>query len=178
MAVDHILIDMDGVLCDFLSPVLDLFGFPMDEYPAGEWNVEDVLRVSKDDVWRCISEVKDFWLNLKPYPWYYDLLDRINRTRIPWTVATKPARDPECAKQKIQWMKKHIQPEFGRYMVGRQKFLLAGPGRLLIDDSDENVNRFVECGGQAILLPQRWNSRHDYTGDKMAFLNAALETVL
>jgi hypothetical protein len=45
-------------------------------------------------------------------------------------------------------------------MLGSQKWLMAKPEHILIDDSDENCTLFRENGGQAVIVPRVWNSLH------------------
>jgi hypothetical protein len=40
----------------------------------------------------------------------------------------------------------------------KQKWLLAHPTCLLLDDNVENCNRFQWRGGHSIVFPQPWNS--------------------
>ncbi len=173
MAVNHILLDLDGVLCDFFKGALDLFGFDVSNYPAEEYDIEKVVGVSATQFWKRVTETEDFWVNLKPYPWADGLLATIESLGIPWTIATAPSFDPYCVKQKVEWMRKHIHPHFTSYMMGKQKHLMAKPDVLLIDDSDRNVGPFIAAGGQAILFPARWNSLH-YVDDPYGYVKSAL----
>ena len=72
---------------------------------------------------------------------------------------TTPVEDPESLAGKLEWIHKYF-PEWmhRQYLMGPQKHLLAGPGSLLIDDSEENVEKFRQHDGQAILVPRPWNS--------------------
>ncbi len=158
--IKHILVDMDGVLADFLSASLSLWDFDPKDYPANTWEIADVLGISMSDFWGTIDKVPTLWRDLKPYPWVGELIALLNDSGVPWSTLTTPSRNPLCAAQKIEWMREHIEPNFTNYMIGKQKYLMASPGHLLIDDYDKNVDSFREHGGQAILFPQRWNSAH------------------
>lgn len=54
------------------------------------------------------------------------------------------------------------------------KAILAGPRKLLIDDSPSNAKAFAEAGGQAILVPQPWNTA---TGDPVSMLEFMCEPI-
>lgn len=170
----HILVDMDGVLADFFGAALDLWGFDPSRYPANEWEIANVLGIDIDDFWANINHQPTFWRDLRPYSWTADFVDFLNGTGIPWTVSTWPAQDPKCATQKVEWLREHIAPDFCDYMIGPQKHLFAGPGKLLIDDNDKNVSTFIAKGGSAILFPARWNSLHQVS-DGYLFVKAALQ---
>lgn len=164
---------MDGVLCDFWSAVLSLWDFDPAAYPANEWDMAKVLGISEGEFWERIEGTPDFWLNLKPYPWAKSLIAHVESSKLPWTVMTSPSMDPECAKQKVQWMRRHIANKFTAYMIGSRKYLLAQPDTLLVDDNDGNVSKFIAAGGQAVLFPARWNSLHAVS-DPFAFVSSAI----
>lgn len=172
----HILVDMDGVLCDFFGAALSLWGFDSANYPAQEWEIANVLGISVSDFWGTIDKVPDFWRNIQPYPWTADLIEFLDGTGARWKVLTHAWRDPQCAAQKVEWLQKNICRDFDRFSLDGScdKYLLAGPGRLLIDDSDKNVSSFIAHGGSAVLFPQRWNSLH-HVSDGYAFVKASLK---
>jgi len=74
------------------------------------------------------------------------------------TILSAPSWDPDCSRQKYQWLQKHLKIKSEKVIMGNRKELLAGNG-ILIDDSLNNVNRFKMAGGDAILIPSTWNTR-------------------
>jgi len=77
-------------------------------------------------------------------------------------ILTTPILDPDCAAGKMEWIYKYCPKWLHRqYLIGPCKHMCARPNALLIDDSDENVNKFREHGGQALLVPRPWNSLHE-----------------
>ena len=105
------------------------------------------------DVWRDAPESTEFkWLLQK----CEDLVGRENVC-----ILTAPIEDPECLAGKLEWILAHCPKWLHRqYLMGPQKYLLAQPGALLIDDSDKNVDEFEACGGEVLLVPRPWNSLH------------------
>jgi len=77
-------------------------------------------------------------------------------------IATKPTEDPRCAAGKMEWIKRECPPWLHRqFMIGPPKHLLAQPGHLLVDDSEENCLDFNAAGGSSLLIPRPWNcARH------------------
>lgn len=169
--IKHILVDLDGVLANFFDAALELHGFDVATYPAGEWDIATVLKISADEFWSKIDADESFWRELQPYPWTNAFLSWLDDTRIPWTVATSPSRNPFCAAHKIEWMRKHFgRPAFKNYMIGSRKELMANPTTILIDDSDMNVDAFAQAGGLTYLFPQHWNAagKRDHPMRQMA----------
>lgn len=173
MPIEHILIDMDGVLADFIRPACKLVGVDFDKYPPGEWEIAKVAGISDDDFWRTIERQPDFWVNLPKTPHFGELIKFVESLKVRWSISTSPSMDPNCVKQKVLWMRQHIGPRFNSYMIGKQKELMAAPGRVLIDDSDRNLERFERAGGRGILFPAQWNSMWAVE-DVMAYVSERL----
>lgn len=180
MKFSHILIDMDGVLADFVGGVLTLFGWPeshqakYDAWPKGEYDLAKVLGVSNSELWRVVQiEGTSFWKNLKACPEAEQLMVEIYKSRIPFTVVTSPSRDPLCAAGKVYWLQNFFDKSFRSYFIGSQKWLLAKEGVLLIDDYDVNCEAFSMHGGKAFTWPRPWNKYH--AADRWKTLEFVLE---
>jgi hypothetical protein len=76
-------------------------------------------------------------------------------------------------------MMKHWRSMANRLHVGNDKHLLAGPGRLLIDDHPGNCHDWNESGGVSILFPRPWNTRYseqatfDFAAELEGFLRCS-----
>lgn len=160
----EILLDMDGVLSDFLSSALRIHN----EKYRKEKSVEDYVReygrsgineyygISIEEFWKTIEGDPIFWKNLDPFPWAVELYERL----LAWgnvTIVTSPSNDFECAKQKQIWAYSLFGIKPSEMFVGSRKRLLAGNG-ILIDDYEKNVVSFRKNGGNAILVPSNWNT--------------------
>lgn len=76
-------------------------------------------------------------------------------------ILSRPTEDPACLAGKLEWIQNHCPPWLHRqYLLGPPKFRCAKPGALLIDDSNDNVDKFYAKRGDAILVPRPWNRRH------------------
>lgn len=171
---NHILLDMDGVLVDFTGGVADLFGHDIDDLQ--DWGLWDALGITKDEFWRTINnQGHEWWANLKPYPWAHELWDFLH-TIAPVTVCTTPCRGLECPQGKLQWLYREFGYPNDNWLMGKQKHLLAGPGRLLIDDYDPNCSAFREFMGQAIVFPRPWNSSHVFSDDPFTHVLAHIDS--
>lgn len=164
MKKQQILLDMDGVLVDFLSGALKALNrnfnktYTIEEYADkfGQWGTYDFYGISKAEFWQSIEETPDFWYNLKPMPWYKELYSFLSEMG-DITIITSPSLDPSCAMQKLQWLDNYMNIKSDAVFMGSRKYLMAGNG-ILIDDYSENVNKFRLAGGEAILIPSNWNT--------------------
>lgn len=73
---------------------------------------------------------------------------------------SSPCRTIGCMDGKKRWLLDHYQHLAGQVLFGNKKEFCANPEHLLIDDYDENIKKFREAGGQAILFPRPWNSNY------------------
>jgi 5'(3')-deoxyribonucleotidase len=168
-----VFLDLDGVMVDFTRAAFKVLGCEekLDNWPPGSYEIEDVAGVSMDAFWDTLdAQGPEFWATLPKLPWADELLKMVGDwVNDPWNqlfIATSPSRAPASAMGKVHWMRDYFGLKFRRYMLGSHKYLLAGPGRVLIDDSDAKVKKFVQFGGTGILFPQPWNSNHDLLGDQ------------
>lgn len=160
----QILLDMDGCLTDFLSGALAVLNekylrsVTLEEYATkfGQFGINDYYGITLNDFWYSIECEYDFWINLQPMPWYRDLYAMLSELG-QVTIVTSPSEDPDCAKQKLVWLKKHLNITPDKVFLGSRKYLMAGNG-ILIDDYQKNVETFKANGGHAILIPSTWNT--------------------
>ena len=178
--IQHIFLDIDGVLADFTGATTQLHGRQeiLNSWPSGERDIPKVLGISRSEYWRKIDDAgPGFWEELKPYPWFEDLI-ALARETAPFTLLTAPSLSPHSLAGKVAWIYRHFPKvagkRFGDFLIGRQKHLLAAPGRVLIDDAEHNVEAFRQAGGAAILFPQIWNANHAST-DPVNFVRKQLE---
>lgn len=162
--INHILLDMDGVISDFFSPAAKLVGVDVINYPCNQWEIADVAGISVSEFWGTIDREPGFWRNIKPYPWKDALIGFLQDLEIPWSICSTPARDPQCCAQKIEWLREHVAPNFTDFTFTKSKRLLANTHHLLIDDNANNVDSFVAAGGHAVLFPAIWNRLHEKSG--------------
>jgi hypothetical protein len=160
-----ILLDMDGVIVDFVKAACEAHGKP-NPYEHGESGYDMPSKMGMTDV--------EFWGGDLAMLWWW--------AELPWTadgaailvaaknfvgkdniyLATSPTLAPGSCSGKLLWVQKNLPEYQRRLMIGPCKYLMARPDHILIDDSDANVTKFREAGGHAILVPRPWNSG---TGD-------------
>lgn len=172
MQITDIFVDIDGVLADFIGASFEAHGKKYDEatYPRLEWSIAKVLGITEDQFWERINaEEHTFWPFLHLYPWATELLVSVAPVA-PVKLLSSPSRSHYCHSGKRQWVDRHC-PEF-ELILCHSKHFLAAPGRLLIDDNDQNIDRWRARGGTGILFPQPWNSNHELLEDRMAYVRS------
>ena len=182
-----ILLDMDGVLCDFVGATCVLFqknpSYVYANWKPGNWNVANEIGVTEDDVWKKVSEVGEpFWENIDPYPWAKEMYEWLT-TKGEVVILTSPAIDPTCHSGTVKWLYKFTGNEkFRNYLIGPKKEACARPSNLLIDDSDKNVEAFLKppagCPeAKTLLFPQPWNKMFEFKGDKFTNLRYQMQNM-
>ena len=175
MRINEIFIDLDDTLNKFTMEALAEVGCignqqnPLSNFDPA-WNF-DIIKAANalhphrnftsNQFWRSFSEY--FWANLPRSDEFDFLLEKsielVGKENI--TILSCPTSHPTCAAGKIRWIRNYCPDWLRRqYLLGPEKFRCAKPGALLIDDSDDNVEKFHRKGGATILVPRPWNSRH------------------
>lgn len=177
--ISHILLDMDGVMANFVEGACHVHGRGLVDlcqlWPVGEYSIEGVMGLTSPVFWAGLDAAGvEFWRDLSPYPWLKELWAMLQNYG-PITISSSPSHGAYAAAGKVLWLRQHIEAGFRDYMFGSAKHLLAAPGRVLIDDSDEKCQQFQAHGGHAIVFPQRWNSCYAYCGDRLSYVHDRLE---
>lgn len=175
--VKAIYVDLDGVLCDFVSAALTVHkkdpAEAMKEWPPGDYDaLPKLCGVDEESFWQGVNDYKTSWATgspqgaalwqheIKAYPWA-DLLWNLCEERAATWVMTSPARSPGSAYGKIAWLQAWKGVTFRKYVIAPNKSHLSRPGTLLLDDDPKNVQKWREGGGEALLFPRLWNDRHE-----------------
>ena len=184
MKADHIVyLDCDGVFADFVTGILAKLNYPYAGINKWSWGrVFDIFPLIGTN-WTEASKHCDaaFWANL---PWMEDGKDILaevwKRFRPAETMLlTKPMDNDESYTGKAQWVTKHM-PELRRRVVpthiAKSEFAYDF-NCLLIDDSQENVETFINAGGAAILVPRPWNQNDDlfFAGKAVSYVAERLD---
>lgn len=129
------------------------------EQPASQYFPEYTV----ETFWMQGSMPKGAWSQTpksKQFDWLIQHAERlVGRENV--CILTTPTKDPESLAGKLEWIHDFLPSWLHRqYLVGPRKHFCARHDALLVDDSDEQVNKFRENGGQAILVPRPWNTNH------------------
>ena len=176
MTAHKIFMGMD-VLCDFVQAALELHGRPdvIDDWPKGEYDMAKILGMSTHEFWRPINDKGEaFWAEMKSTAYSHELL-MLTQGRGGFRVAASPSEDPASLSGKLKWLDRHFGPPCRYYVITPDKHLLAGPDRILIDDSDKQIDTWQRAGGIGILFPAKWNAMHLFHADPMEFVRFKLK---
>lgn len=172
-----VLLDVDGVLANFVQAMINTHSFPITYDDVVKWNFQQDFGLSDAEFW-APTHSGDWWLNLEPYAHARGLLEAISANH-QVVFATSPSKDHRCPSQKVRWLElmQFLKPGSTDYVITKHKHLMAGSGAVLIDDSDANVALFREAGGSAILFPRPWNENRRLSKRAAEFTLSALRTM-
>jgi 5'(3')-deoxyribonucleotidase len=153
------LLDMDGVLVNFVQGTLDLHGIkktPEEVFNdhKGEFHLSKILKMPQEVFYKDMGQ--DFWSSLKWLPDGRKVLSLCESTFSKENIylCTAPIRTIGCLEGKRLWVRENMPEYESRLIITSEKHLING---VLIDDADKNIDKFP---GKSILLPRLWNSRH------------------
>ena len=156
-------LDMDGLICNFCRGLLKAHNRQdlLEEEAKGifptDWNFGGKLG-TEYYLWKPVDIIgEEFWENLEPYPWMEEVLTILEDSGIKWYLTTCARNDPASYSGKMKWIHHHLGGFFQDVIMIKDKYLLAHENALLIDDNEDNVHMFRDCGGQAHLFSQPWN---------------------
>lgn len=151
-----ILLDMDGVLCRFVEHALMTHGREGTQITT--WDIESHIGLSVEEFRKPIIESgAAWWRGIPEMPWWRELFELAKRESDEVYIATSPALFSAAPIGKAEWLRDRLGAEYDDLVFTKHKHLLAGPGRILVDDSEENVTKFSHHGGHGILFPAAWN---------------------
>ena len=170
-------VDMDGVLCDSIAEMFRRFGQgKTPKICKGSYDTSTILGIQ--DPWSQFGA--DFFESVG---WTEDgrrILETVEQAsgKDNVYICTSPTYESTSADGKLRWIRKHIPEYERRYVLTPNKWLLSRPGRVLIDDCDEQIEGWGIDGGIGILVPRPWNSKHLQSGiDVPAYIRNELEFV-
>jgi 5'(3')-deoxyribonucleotidase len=141
----EIFIDMDGVIADLVPEVLKFHGITdYSHWPKGEYDMTKVFGPGIFEIPAMLYET------LQPSAQCFKLLELCGKGAYLCSSAI-----PGTEVSKRLWLKKYNI--MNKVIFIRDKELLAGPERLLIDDCDENCTKWTKAGGVATVWKQHWN---------------------
>lgn len=164
-----ILLDIDGVLGDWVTSIINSLKLPITHDDVDLWDIHRKFGISDDDMW-AVTEQPGWWEEIEPYSWANELIDYC-KSRGDVLYCTSPGAHSNGASEKINWLRKHkfMGARKNDYVITKHKYLLANSGALLIDDSPKNYHKYQENGGKAVLFPQPWNDNRAIAGFRVQY---------
>ncbi len=132
--------DMDGVIVDFEHGYNRLTGRDAPGFSSP---------YNKNEFWSAIDKAgAKFWADLEwmedgPQLWSY--IKQYNPK-----LLTAPSMNPSSEEGKLQWVEKNIPGTQTIFKQAKNKQDLAEPNAILIDDREDNIERWIDAGGIGI----------------------------
>jgi len=175
-----ILLDIDGVLADFVGHALKLLH--KEEVIVDRWDFYDQLEMTAKEFWNAIDKAgHNFWANIPKLPWADHIIEQlqlnIHDTEHKIILCTSPTNSPYCVSGKIEWIHKNY-PQFKDYFIITPcKTLLGGRDNIVIDDNEMNCESFNSMGSHTVLFPQLWNSNKDLINNRIQFFHKRMDCI-
>jgi hypothetical protein len=158
-------LDMDGVLTDFVGGCCKLLGKDMPDC-RGSWEFFKLWGLTEKAFWQKIDrEGESFWADLEWLPDGMEILRLVERNFGKENVCllTSPSWHPSSHAGKRIWIDRQLSDYRERYIITPCKYLVAGPGKFLLDDSDRNLQSWCHLtGASGLLVPRPWNSQWEF----------------
>lgn len=164
-----IFLDYDDVLVDWCTPACETFSLDLNDPEVrseieNRWGGIDKW-VPDSILWEKINILGEkWWADLPVLPWAHKLWDELSKIG-EVCILTAPNGDPTCAAGKVASIRKHFNTR--NYLIGKPKYLAAGPSKILVDDRPENCEKFEEYGGNTFLWPNAVKLLRSGQCDKM-----------
>lgn len=177
--IKTIYFDMDGVLVDFVRSVLTNTEFQ--EYLLLGHNnpqLHKFLGIKESEFWNRTSY--DHWWEWAKPTKYSKAVFNLPFEFFPDAdarILTVPQHQQSCYYGKVEWVKRNLALDANSVVFTEEKWRLANPESLLIDDSPTQVSNFRKRGGHAILFPSLCNRLHNYEPNPLPYLEAAIDQI-
>lgn len=154
----RILVDLDGVLADFHQTYLNLVGFPasMEAVRQHGGNIPPAIGQTDEEFWDSVP--REFFEGLPLLSDARELLQIVRTFDPEFHICSSPGTNkPWVITEKVNWVHKHLDPNFNRFIISNDKPIAANTRTVLLDDWDGQCNNFQVMGGTSILVPRPWN---------------------
>jgi 5'(3')-deoxyribonucleotidase len=113
----------------------------------------------------------EFWANVGVYPDGLCLLRAAESLVGPDNIGflTAPTKSRGCVDGKLTWVEKHFPDYVDRVFTGKSKEMFASSDKILVDDSDLNIEKFSGRGGRGVLVPRPWNRNRPFCNKDGSF---------
>lgn len=160
-----IFLDLDGVLAECHVTAARYFGVDvtLETWPHGKRTMELVhehdpnITQNDDAFWAIFPE--EFWATLPKTPECDEIVaacaNNVGQENV--KIASRPTSNPRSWSGKRIWVQHNLPTWIHHQLIlTEEKWLLAKPGRMLIDDSFDVCTKFADRGGQTRWVPRPW----------------------
>ena len=146
--------DVEGVILNLADALCGAHGLP--PYTGTQWEMAPALGIPEDKFWEPIRR-SAFWESCDKEPHADALIAAIGTQQFRFCTASFPYA--ACYAGKFAWLKKNYP--YRKVIFATDKWELAGPDRVLIDDRESTISKWVSCGGIGVLWPRTYNSNRN-----------------
>lgn len=177
----YLLLDMDGVLVDFVKGALEIHNnlTTTEELYAGKhggYDIVPLFNMTAPAFWKPMDE--EFWAKLDWMPDGEEILKLCEETfgRENIVICTKPSPNYGCEAGKRRWVERHLPKHYkDNIEFSAKKWMKAGWSLGLVDDDDNNNKLFTSAGGKAFPVPRIWNQWYHLRNMVLPHLRAAFQ---
>lgn len=155
----RILLDVDGVLADFVQPVLDyaktLTGRTYTHEDVTQWDIAAAIGVGPE-LW-AVTKKPGFCEALAVIPGSQEMVKQLQAIGDVY-IATSPTSSLTWAGERATWLRRHFDIPQKKIISTHAKYAISG--HFLIDDKAANLMNWEDENpdGVAILVAAPWNS--------------------
>lgn len=162
--------DMDGVVADFVGGSLAVHGKHIPPAKVGWDFMTQVGFTAGDPVfWEPLSNVA-FWSGLAPLEDGLSLIRSVESEISSERMGIlSSGLCPGSCDGKRAWLRQHLAHYEKRAVFCTVKEMCAAPCKLLVDDHEVNIDKFIAAGGRGVLVPRPWNRRSGETDGRGRF---------
>jgi len=168
-------VDMDGVLCDFKSPIT---------MTLGKQTFHQVTNRDFNEFFKG-TNVSDYFSKLPMFPEARMLIEFVLGLFGSYKICSRPLK--HYVKQSIhgknKWIKKNLEknhrPVTAHYVFDKSKYAVDENGRpnILIDDQDDNIRAWEDAGGIAIQFEADHGQFHNLVKELTEALESQKEKI-
>lgn len=176
--IDLCLIDIDGVVYDFVNHVLPYFNKPsIKETDINNYDIVKSLNISKEEFWYIMDNTAGIFSQGHIYPWANKLIEICKTYSKEIAFCSNPGNNPEHWKEKREFQMNNF-PDIPLILT-QHKDLLSNKNVVLIDDFEKNINDFNTKEGIGILFPQYWNKLNNFRKDNTSieYIECSLDDI-
>jgi len=141
----ELMLDLDGVFCNFDARVIKLCG----KHPSE-------LKRTKD-LWNIVMSDKDFFLSLELMPGAEHLWQYCKQYNPTFLTGAPPG--DRAKEQKKLWVEQKFGAEWRTIVVPKKdKQLYSGPLKVLVDDTQINIDQWKQAGGIGVYHKDVWDT--------------------
>lgn len=162
----RVLLDVDGVLCDFIDGVLDLVHETTGRRHTREhvtaFDFAASLKLSRDEaalVKKAISYRANWWSSLPVLDGAQLGVERLREVAEVFIVTSPWNSCPTWLHEREAWLKRHFQIPHSHVLVGSAKHIVAG--HMLVDDKTETLRDWSRAHGHLGGIGVQWQTPHN-----------------